>query len=139
MADTSAKITQRPDVDIHHDIHNLIVHYPPAAHDHRALHIEVKAGAVKLSGVFKARVTQTYILDKLPNIAGIQSLDITQLYNDDDLRLEVAKVVPFGVYVNLEYGQVKLTGKHPTDLSLETLVSRISAIPGVTRIIAALG
>ncbi|HEX2619512.1 MAG TPA: hypothetical protein VHL11_05175 [Phototrophicaceae bacterium] len=135
--DTSTS-TVRPDIDIHSDLQNLLVHYPPLAHDRHRLTYTVQHGVVTVAGYLKSRTTYHYLVNNLPLIAGVAAVSHEHLYHDDDIRLEVGRVVPFGVFANVEYGEVKLTGSLPANVIAEDLAQKIGAVPGVHRVITAL-
>jgi hypothetical protein len=125
----------RPDVDIYAEIQDVIVHYPPLAHDRAHIQIEVKGGHVVVSGNMKSQPAYEYFLNRLPTISGVQSVDSTRLYHDDEIKRSVARLTPPGVFVNIEYGLLKLTGTLPEDISAEEVVKRVSTVPGIHRIV----
>lgn len=138
MTTPSVQTTVRSDADILADIHNVIAYYPPLAHDRHHLTTEVRQGAVQIVGVVKSPVTYEFLLDKLPKIEGVKSVDSSHLFHDEGIRLEIGKLGLLGVFIIVEYGSVKLTGKLPPDMTLESLVGKISAVNGVKRVVAAL-
>lgn len=131
-------MSQIPDIDVHSAVTDLIVHYPPLAHDHAHIHYNVQDGHVVVSGNMKSRLVYDYFLNKLPSIRGVQSVDHSRLYEDDEIRRQIARLIPPGMFVNVEYGLVKLTGTLTGGVTTEELVKRISVIPGITRIVTAL-
>lgn len=130
--------TQRPDMDIEADLKELLMRYPPLTHDRHRLTYSVENGQVTIAGNLKSRVTYHYLVNNLPLIDGAQSVDTTQLFHDEDIRLSVGQLMPFGVFVNVEYGMVKLSGKLPPDTNLEMLVNQVMSVPGVKHVAAAL-
>lgn len=137
MADSKPAIRYRPAADIISDVHSLLATYPPVAHDRRYLRITVEDGRVTVSGHVTTRITQRFIEANIPEIPGVQSVDFSALYNDDQLRVEVGRVVPPGVFVNIRYGAVALTGRLPEGTDAAQIVAQISAIPGVVRVVTA--
>lgn len=135
MADALSQSTTRPDMDIEVDIQDLVARYPPLAHDQHRFEYDAIAGVVKLRGNLKSRVTHQYLLTELPRIPGVKAVDSKELANDDDIRLEAAKPMPYGVFVNVEYGIVKLTGRLEEGTNIDGLVRDISRrVPGIQRI-----
>lgn len=128
-------ITTRPDEDILDDIRRLFSQYPPLQHDRHAVHVHVERGVVTLEGYIKAMPTYRYLQDKLPQIRGVRFINADRLYNDEIVRLAVAKVLPLGVQVRVEYGTAILTGKLPDGVTVEELVKRVAAVDGVSRVL----
>lgn len=138
MNNLTVSPTIRPDLDIEGDIHDLIATYPPLTHDRHQFHVTVTDGNVTVAGAIKSRVTYSYLLERLPQIAGVRSVNHSMLFYDDDIRLNLGRLIPLGVFVNMEYGVVKLSGTLPAGMNLEALVQEISHIGGVQRVVAAL-
>ena len=128
-------IMTRADEDILEDIRALFSHYPPLQHDRHAVHVHVERGVVNIEGYIKAIPTYRYLQDKLPRIRGVRFINADKLYNDDIVRLAIAKVLPLGVQVRVEYGTAILTGKLPSDMPVENVVERVAAINGVSRVL----
>lgn len=128
----------RPDVDVYADIQDVITHYPPLAHDRAWLHVEVKSSHVVVSGNIKAQPTYEYVLDHFPKVAGVESIDHSQLYYDDDIRFQVARLTTPGVFVNVESGLLKLMGSLPKEITVEELVKRVYTVPGIRKVVTVL-
>ncbi len=134
----SSQSVARPALDIELDLQDLVAHYPPAAHDQHHFDFVISDGVVTLNGNVKSRVTHQFLLDKVPEIEGVRDVRAEALANDDDLRLETAKLTPYGVFVNVEYGIVKLTGRLDAGTDVNALVNQIiSSVPGIRRIYTA--
>ncbi|MBC8170769.1 MAG: hypothetical protein H7X77_03830, partial [Anaerolineae bacterium] len=93
MAITSTT-TQRPDIDIEADLQELLMHYPPLTHDRHRLRYTVQDGHITLAGHVLSRVTHHYLVNNLPLLTGAQSVDTSQLYQDEDIRLNVGQLMP---------------------------------------------
>ncbi len=128
-------IMTRADEDILEDIRALFSQYPPLQHDRHAVHVHVERGVVNIEGYIKAIPTYRYLQDKLPRIRGVKFINADKLYNDDIVRLAVAKVLPLGVQVRVEYGTAILTGKLPDGMRVEDVVARVAAVDGVNRVV----
>jgi hypothetical protein len=127
----------RPDVDVLADIHDMIVHYPQLAHDRARMQIAVTHGHVTVTGNIKSQPAYDYLLKHLPAVEGVGSIDHSGLYHDDEIRRQIARLTPPGMFVNVEYGLVKLTGALPATLAVEDLVVNISRVPGIHKIVTA--
>lgn len=131
--------TTRPDVDILDDIHDLMTGYPPLMHDRHRVTIDVADGHVTVSGHVKSLTTRRFLMNSVfPQVAGIQQVDDSALYDDEAIRRDVAHLVPYGVYVNTEYGAVILSGTLPANLDEEALVQQIATVDGVHRVLTSL-
>ena len=134
MSDVS--VTQkRPDADIRADIHHMEKSYPPLANDRHKVKFAVEDGVVTLSGYVKAPPTYNYVINSLKAITGIRSLDHSEFYCDEHLRLHVGAVLPSGVRVMVEYGAVVLTGTPPEGTKVEDIVREVGTVDGVHRVI----
>lgn len=137
MADTQVK-AQRPDIDIEAEIDHLMTRYPPMVNDRRHVTYTVKDGVVTLRGHLKSGVTRHYLADVLPQVKGVRSVHMDELYQDADLRRDAGALVPYGVFVNVEYGVVILTGRITDDTDAKDLIAQIEAVPGVRQVSAQL-
>lgn len=140
MSTPSATLTKNPSLDLQLEkaIQDLITQYAPLAHDRRRVTFTVADGVIQVAGNLRSRITYLYLTRNLPLIAGVKAVDTAQVYNDDDLRLIVGKVLPRGVYATLDSGAVRLTGTLPADADLAELSANILAIDGVQHVTPAL-
>lgn len=130
----------RADEDIAAEIDHLITHYPPLAHDRHALTIEVEAGQVTVRGNVMSPNTAEYLLHRLGDVAGVQGVKADQLYDDQTLRLEIARLLPPGVMVAMmRQGQVVLTGDLTPNSNFDALAAPLVNLPGVRRVINGFG
>jgi osmotically-inducible protein OsmY len=127
--------TIRPDVDIEEDVRALIAHYPPLQADRHQVRTRVNDGVVTVEGHVRSVISQRYLLDRIPMIAGVKAVDASGLYNEEAIRLEAGQRIPSGVLANAVYSAVVLTGKLPDGTSAESVVEAVSQIPGVMRVI----
>ena len=124
--------TERADLDIVEDIEHLIAHYPPSRNDQRHIKVQVKNGHVTLSGHVQTPNTRRYLVSQIPGVEGVRSVNANGLYADENIRLEVGKVLPMGVQLaRVYYGTVVLSGKLAADVSAEQVAGRVREIPGV--------
>ncbi|HRL11264.1 MAG TPA: hypothetical protein PKX07_05260 [Aggregatilineales bacterium] len=128
----------RPDLDILDDIQALVNQYPPMRHERHFVEFKVDGARVIVTGNLRSGITARLLRQALMTVPGIHEIDASALFDDDTIRLSVGQLVPPGVFVNLSNGAVALTGKMPADLTDAQLVERVTAIPGVTRVVTAL-
>jgi hypothetical protein len=136
MAETNV-LTDRPDIDIEADIRDLIIHYPPAAHDRNRFDVSVNAGNVTLKGYVQSPVTHHYLLENVPSVAGVTAVSADEFCDDETIRIEVGQLVPPGVQVNIDYGRVILTGKLPPGMKEIDVVRQLASVHGIWKIITA--
>lgn len=130
MAEASVA-TPRPDLDIHEDIEDIIVHYPPMVNDRHHVKISVENGVVKLVGHMKTPITRHYLTETIPTVKGVAQVDDSQLYDDEGIRLEIGKLIPLGVFANIEYGVVILSGRLPQGIDSAALIEKVKGVSGV--------
>jgi osmotically-inducible protein OsmY len=128
-------VETRPDIDIHNDILDLIVHYPPLNADRHHIHVEVTNGAAVIHGHTRSPITHRYLLDALGTINGVQSVNAEHFYDEETIRLDAGRVVPPGVLVNTRYGTLILSGRLPEGTTVEQVITAVSRVPGVERVI----
>jgi len=128
----------RPDIDIIQDIEDIFAHYPPAMRDRHHIQVASQAGNVSLRGHVTSPNTRAVLLEKIPQVAGIQSVNADELYDDESIRLDVGQVIEPGImFARVEYGTVVLSGRVPEGLPVERLVNEVAQAPGVRRVVTA--
>lgn len=129
----------RPDVDIEADVNNIIAMYPPLMADRHHVDVIVQSGVVVLKGHVKTPISRLYLIEHVAAIHGVVGISADHLYDDETIRLNVGKQVPYGVYANPIFGIVALTGKLPDGVSQDEIIQRTASVPGVVRVVAAFG
>ena len=135
MAETTvAKV--HSDLDISAGIQRVMQDsYPPLMHDRHRLEVEVNEGKVKVSGHVKVPHTASYLEQHVLAVPGVKSVNLKAVYNDEDIRRDVGRVVPPGIQIIVEYGAVVLAGELPTGTKAETLVKAVAKVKGVHRVL----
>ena len=132
--------SQRPDIDIVSDIEHLISVYPPLANDRHAFKVLSHAGVVTVFGHVQTPIIRRYFLDHATEIPGVVAVDAEQFYDDQSIRLDIARVLPAGVQVaRVRFGVVILTGDLPHTMTLDQLVEMIRKVPGVVQVVSGFG
>jgi hypothetical protein len=135
MSETVAT-TQRTDLDILSDIESLIAQYPPLMKDRHNIDVQVKNGHVTVRGHLLSPNTRRYFLDTLPTIEGVQSINSDALYDDENTRLNIGKILPAGVRLaRMYYGIAILAGKLPDGMTADTAAAQIGQLPGVKSVV----
>lgn len=127
----------RADGDILNDVERLIYQYPPLNNDRHQFKATVKNGVVSVSGYVQTWNTRRYLELNLPKINGVTGIDLSRLFDDDSIRIELGQVVPVGVIANVNYGTVVLTGDVPEGMTAEQVAAQIGTIQGVRRAVTA--
>ncbi len=128
----------RSDIDIDHDVHQLLHSYPPVRADRHSIHVTVSEGFVTLSGHVRSFPNHQYVVNNVGLITGVTGIDHSQFFYDEKIRLETGQYVPTGVQVTVEYGTVILTGSVPQGVNVEALAGRLGSLPGVKRVVTSL-
>jgi osmotically-inducible protein OsmY len=124
-------VQARPDEDIEESIADLIRSYPPLRTSRPFFTFASLQGAVKFMGNVRTPQERFLLAERVPHIAGVRSVDVGELYDDEQVRFAVGKVLPYGVYATVHYGAVALTGRLPEGASAESLLDRVRAVAGV--------
>lgn len=138
MADTAPIHLNRSDIDIEADIHARMTDYPPLSHDRHRVHISVEDGVVTVRGYVKTPPTARFLLAAIGRVDGVKAIISSDFHDDETIRLEVGRMIPMGIFVNVEYGALILAGQLPKAMTIETLVERVGRVPGVHRVVTTL-
>lgn len=121
----------RPDEDILEDIREFVRGYDPLKRDREYFEYISENGYVTLIGHTRSTKARRVLVDNVPDIEGVLSVDASQLYDDETLRLDIGKVLPIGTFIRVNYGSVVITGSLPEDVDAGALVENVQAVPGV--------
>jgi len=126
----------RPDVDIVEAIDDIIAHYPPARRDQHHIHVSAQGGHVILTGNVMSPNTRAVLLEQIPSVEGVQSVNADKLYDDESIRLDVGGLIESGsMFVRIEYGIVVLSGRLPAGKTAEDYARKIAKVPGVRKVV----
>jgi len=124
-------IQQRPDVDIEEDIRKFIRSYDPVKQARGHFEFSCQNGNVKVWGNVRSMQAKRVLIDNIyPDISGVVSLDASQLYDDESLRLEIGQLIPDGVLIRMNYGSVVVTFPRGFG-NAEEVLAKIRQVPGV--------
>lgn len=132
--DAEQTLIHRPDEDIEEAITDLIRSYRPLRASRPFFTFAATHGQVKFMGNIRTPQERHVLAERLPHIAGVRGIDLSELYDDEQLRFAVGQVLPYGVYATLQYGAVALTGRLPEGMSAESLIDQVRAVAGVRRV-----
>ena len=132
--------TQRADIDIVDDIEHFIAHYPPLTKDRHAINVSAKDGVVTISGHTLTPNTRRYFLDRLVDIPGVTEVQAEHFYDDQSIRLDIARLLPEGVLLaRIRYGVVVLAGEQPEGIALEQVIEQVRNVTGVVKVVSGFG
>lgn len=124
----------RPDVDIEEDIRQIIGGFAPLKASRGYFTYQSKHGTVVLTGNIRSPQSRRVLLDNIPRVPGVKDCDASDLFDDEEVKFKVAQLLPPGLFANVHYGTVGITGKLPEGASAETISEAINALPGVRRV-----
>lgn len=125
----TAKI--QPDEDILEDIREFIRGYDPLKRDREHFDYTSVNGHVTLVGHTRSAKSRRVLVDNVPDVPGVMTMDASQLYDDETLRFDVGKVLPHGTFIRVNFGSVVITGTLPSGADANAVVEAVKAIEGV--------
>jgi osmotically-inducible protein OsmY len=128
----------RPDVDIEADIEQLVRSFAPLKASRSFLTFRVEAGHVIIEGNVRNPQARRVLVENVPRIEGVSSIDHSRLYDDEMVRFAVGQILPPGIFAAVQYGNVALTGRLSLTASADAIIQAVKAIPGVRRVGATL-
>jgi osmotically-inducible protein OsmY len=128
-------VERRPDVDIEEDIEQLLRTFAPLKASRSYFTVRSKGGVVRLAGNVRGPQAKRVLLDNIPNMPGVKAVEAAELFDDETIRFAVGQITPPGLVATVHYGAVALTGYLEGEADLEEIVDRISALPGVRRVV----
>src|SRR5579864_2062460 len=136
FSETTAPAEPRAEVDIAEDIASVIRSYPPLRASRPFVKYTVSNGQVTFSGNVRSPQARHYLLEHMPHITGVTSVNADNLRDDDMLLVAIGERLPNGVYATELYGAIALTGMLPRNMSAQALVETVKAVPGVRHVTA---
>ncbi|HRE46120.1 MAG TPA: BON domain-containing protein [Aggregatilineales bacterium] len=126
--------TDRPDVDIEEDIKQIINTFTPLKTSKPYFTLQVSNGVVTVQGNVRNPQARRVLLDNAPRITGVQKVDASAFFDDEQVRYDVGGVLPPGVHASVLFGAVALTGKLPEHATAEAIITLVSQVAGVRRV-----
>lgn len=131
--------TSRPDVDIEEDVAQLIRSYSPLKASRGYFSYKANAGHVTLEGNVRSPQARRVLVDNVPHISGVTGLNADHLIDDEAIRIAVGALLPAGVYANVHFGAVALTGRLPAGENADSIIGKVNTVAGVRRVGAEFG
>jgi hypothetical protein len=127
-----SEVQMRPDMDIEEDINGSLRDFAPLKAARGFFKIQSTSGNVKLSGNVGSPQAKLMLLHYVLKTAGVTNVDMSDLYDDEDIRLNVGGIIPEGILVNVQFGRVVLSSTLP-DGHQETL-RRVQSAAGIRKV-----
>lgn len=124
----------RPDVDIEDDIRQIISSFAPLKASRGYFTYHSDHGKVSLHGNVRSPQSRRVLLDNIPRVRGVRGYEAADLFDDEEVKFKVAQLLPPGMFANVHYGAVAVTGALPEGASAATIEQAIQAVPGVRRV-----
>ena len=120
-------------MDIEDDINAVLRNFSPLKAARRFFKVQATDGNVKVSGNSGSPQAKHVLLDYIKKTSGVINVDMSTLYDDENIRLNIGGVVPEGILVNVQFGSVVLDSKLP-DGNQETL-RRVRSVAGIRKVV----
>lgn len=127
----------RPDMDIREDITSLIVRYPPLSSERHLIEFSVEQGVVRFRGHIGNAINRGYLLEHTARVPGVRRIDAGLLFDQEAMRLDIGRVLPEGVMVNVRYSAVVLSGRPVSGEDIGLIAQQVANMPGVQKVIVA--
>ncbi len=131
MSMTNETVFVPTDEDILESLHILVRANDQIRVSRSYFSYTVVNGVVKLVGNVKTPIVRRAFKDNVLQLAGVNAVDDTELFDDEGILLAVGKVLPFGMRARLNHGAVALSGILPEETSADEMVANVGEIPGV--------
>lgn len=129
----------RPDEALSEAVDTLIIRYPPLKADRKRIHVHIHDGSVTVEGHLRTAITRRYLMERLPLLDGVRSVNAEHLYDDETLQRETGHVLAEmgadGALINIQYGIAVVTGTPPVGNAAQSLADRLAALPGVEKVV----
>lgn len=127
----------RPDMDIYEDIASLIMRYPPLSAERNLIEYSVDQGVVRFHGYIGNAINHKYLLSHVALVPGVRRIDDSLLFDQELMRLNIGRILPEGVIVNVRYSSVVLTGTPVSGEDIAQVAQQVANLPGVQKVIIA--
>ncbi len=119
------------DEDILESLHQLVRSHKPLITSRNHFRFNVQSGVVTIVGNIASHSARRILTDNIPDLPGVVAVDDSALYDDETMRFDLGKLLPSGVRVRINHGQVILSGRLPEDISAEDAKGRVAEVAGV--------
>jgi BON domain len=123
----------RPDVDIEEDINSSLRDFSPLKAARGFFRIQSTSGNVTVSGNVGSPQAKHMLRRYVLKTSGVSNVDMSNLYDDEQLRLNIGGMIPDDILVSVHFGNVVLNSRRP-DGHQETL-RRVRSAAGIRKVV----
>lgn len=134
MQSEATQATVRPDLDIEEDISTFLRTFAPLKAARPYIACKSTMGHVKLSGCVGSAPARYVLLENIGKIQGVVDCDSSELYDDEQIRMNVGPFMPENVFATVRYGAVVITGYFPDIEAARALIGKLKGVPGVRKV-----
>lgn len=127
------EVQTRPDMDIEDDIRASLRSHSPLKAAQHFFKVQSTNGKVRVSGNIGSPQAKRVLLNYITKISGVSTIDMSDLYDDEYLRLIIGGMAHEGLLVNVLFGRVLLDSTLP-DGNQETL-RRVRSVAGIRNVV----
>ncbi len=127
------EVQTRPDMDIEDDINASLRRFAPLMAARRFFKIQCIGGHVKVRGNSGSPQSKRVLLDHIQKTRGVINVDLSDLYDDETIRLNIGAILSEGIQVNVQFGAVVLISKWLD--SNPDILHKVSSVAGIRRIV----
>lgn len=128
-----ASVQTRPDMDIEDDINASLRDFSPLKAARFFFQVRSTNGNIKVRGNSGSPQAKRVLLEYIRKIRGVIEVDMSDLHDDESLRLNLGAILPEGILVNVQFGSVVLISKLP-DGNRE-LLHKVRSLAGIRRVV----
>jgi hypothetical protein len=128
-----AGVQTRPDMDIEEDINASLRDFSPLKAARFFFQIRSTNGNIKVRGNSGSPQAKWVLLEYIQKIRGVIEVDMSDLHDDESLRLNLGAILPEGILVNVQFGSVVLISKLPDDN--REILHKVRSLAGIRRVV----
>jgi hypothetical protein len=129
------EIQTRLDADIEDDILVSLRRFGPLIAARRFFKIQSIRGQVTVTGNSGSPQAKHVLRDYIEKIRGVLNIDMSDLHDDETIRLNIGAVVPEGILVNVQFGSVVLISK--SQKAAPEILDKVRSIAGIRHVMMA--
>ena len=126
-------VPMRSDIDIEDDINASLRDFSPLKAARFFFQIRSTNGSIRVRGNSGSPQAKRVLLEYIRKTRGVSEIDMSDLHDDESLRLNIGSFLPEDILVTVQYGSVVLISKLP-DGNREIL-KRVRSLAGIRRVV----
>src|SRR5260221_1705693 len=105
---TEVEVQARPDIDIEDDINATLRDFSPLRAARSFFKVKSTNGIINVKGNSGSPQAKHVLLEYIQKIPGVVAVDMSDLHDDESIRLNLGSILPEGILVNVQFGSVVL-------------------------------